>query len=245
MNRILFLFSLLAPLPALADPDSPAEDPAPSARWLAPSEQRVAPLGSKQEFWRIDLGWRGGVIRSAGYAPFSNDSSLTAASLGASRTFFAVDRFSLAAGVNWDISTQTAPSRGADLTFTAQRFSALLEGRVHVLPWLYLFARAAPGAAWAEAQLTDASSFASLADTRWAATFDASGGASILLLPHRSSARTRWWLTFEGGYGLTQAMNFSLKPQTNPQDAANVAPVRLSPVALNGGMYRVTTGVSF
>jgi len=217
----------------------------------APPEVAITPappvrgLGSKQSFWRIDLGWRGGAMNSSSYAPYAVNNAITQGSVGLSRTVFSASRFSLAAGLVWDASAQTETTRNSEVSLVAQRFAATIEGRVHVLPWLYVFAKAAPGAVWAQSTIHDESLFAPLSGEKWGASFDASGGLSVLLLPHRDSARARWWLTFEGGYGWVQSLPFTLKPQASAIDSAHVAALHLPGLSLNGALYRVTTGISF
>ena len=234
------LISLLTLLPA----SETAEAQAPQVEAATP-QPRGRTLGTKQNFWRIDLGLRGAGVNDRNYAPYADNNALIQGSLGASRTVWSHSRLSLAAGVVWDTSSQNENSRGSDVALVAQRFSATLEGRIHVLPWLYVFARGAPGALWAQATVRDTSSFAAFSGNKWGATFDASGGVSVLLLPQRHSASARWWLTFEGGYGWAQSLTFTLEPQASVSDAANVAAIRMPALSLNGPLYRITTGISF
>jgi hypothetical protein len=245
MKAFLFLLlTILAPTAARAD-DNDNNDRDDDAIEVVETPKPKTELGSKQRFWRIDLGLRGAGISGTGYAPYAEDNSLLQSSFGFSRTLWSASRYSLAAGAVWDASSQTQATRGAAASLAAQRFSATLEGRVHLLPWLYLFTRAAPGAVWAQSTIRDDSSFAAMSGDRWGASFDASGGVSFLLLPQSSEARARWWVTMEGGYGWTQALAFTLKPQASAADSANVAAMHLAALSLDGPLYRVTTGLSF
>lgn len=239
----LFL-TLLALLPVLADSEDDSQPEAAAAE-QAPVPQVSNGLGSKQNFWRIDLGLRGAGVGDRNYAPYADNDAMLQGSLAASRTLWSHSRLSLAAGVLWDASSQQQATRGSQVSLVAQRFSATLEGRLHALPWLYVFARGAPGALWAQSTLSDQSSFAAMSGEKWGATFDASGGVSVLLLPQRASAKARWWLTFEAGYGWTQSLALTLKPQASAADSANVAAIRMPALSLNGPLYRITTGVSF
>src|SRR4029077_16623470 len=113
--------------------------PAPEATGNPRADGRVA-------MWRLETGYRGSFVPSAGFDPFSTNDFLPQFSLSASRTLFSQGPFSFAAGLAWDYGASSARARGDATSLTMHRLTAPLEGRLHFVPWGYAFVRAAPGA---------------------------------------------------------------------------------------------------
>jgi hypothetical protein len=241
-------------LPGLP-PAEPARPPeaVQSAPALQPRDARpesMAPASDvdrREGVWRIEAGYRGSYVTSAGYNPFSNNGYLPEFSLAASRTLFESGRFSFAPGVAWDFGGSGAPARGDTASLDMQRLTVSLEGRVHLGPWGYAYVRAAPGAARQHAQIDEASSPGPLSKTQWVFATDLSAGYAWLIWPRweASAVEPRLWLQGEGGYGFVTGERLALAPSLPSGSTERVTGVDLGSLSMQGGFFRVAAAVSF
>jgi hypothetical protein len=223
----------LPPLPAVAAPPPPSADVA-SSRSLA----------SKRDFFKVTAGVRVGFVADPGLDPFAASNALPGLSLGVTRTLIRADRLALAAGVAYDGGVRGDVARAIDAGLAWHRFTVPIEGRYHVLPMLYAFARLAPGAHFTTVRIKDASAPSTLSTDGWSFATDLSVGASVLLGPHVSQSRARLWLTPELGYMATTALDLSLTP-TKRDDPRPTAATELGALGMNGPFFRITADVSF
>lgn len=239
--------------PALPPPDSSGSAATPSAP-VAPrsptpdvaTSEAGNDLGSKRDFFKVTAGFRVGWVSDSGLDPFATTDALAGVSLGVSRTLWRApgDRLALAAGVAYDGGGRGSNARGLDAGLAWHRFTIPIEGRYHVLPMLYGFARLSPGAHFTTVRIKDPSASGDLGADGWAFATDLSVGASVLLGPHGPRSRARIWLTPEVGYMATSALALALAP-TNRDDPRAVAPTELGSLGMNGPFMRVTADASF
>jgi hypothetical protein len=210
----------------------------------------VAPPGNvdrREGMWRIESGYRGSFVTSSGYDPFSTDGYFPEFSLAASRLLFARGRFSFAAGLAWDFGHSAATARGDTSSFDMQRFTVLLEGRIHFGPWGYAYARAAPGATMEHAEIGDESSPALLEKTQWLFATDLSAGYAWLVWPRgeESLLEPRIWLQGEGGYGWVAQERLALAPALPSGSLERATGVDLGNLSMQGAFFRVAAAVTF
>jgi hypothetical protein len=219
----------------------------------ATAQGEAAPSGvdHREAMWRVEMGYRGSFVTSAGYNPFSRDDYFSQFSLDASRTLWAGAigglHVSFAPGIAWDYGESSASARGDAASLSMHRFTVPLEGRMHFGSWGYAFLRLAPGVAYQRAEVDDASSPSPLFKERWLFATDASAGYAWLVWPREQpSARTaRLWLQSDVGYGLVAAEKLSLSPDLPSSDPRRVAGVDLGTLAMQGAFFRVMAATSF
>ena len=85
--------------------------------------------GPRFDAWEVEVGFRTELVRDGGYAPFSENKSLTQASLAGTRTVFERGAWALALGLRWDFGGSDAHVRSGDAELTLHRLSAQVEGR--------------------------------------------------------------------------------------------------------------------
>lgn len=116
-------------------------------------------------------------------------------------------------------------------------------------PWLYGFARVAPGAALLYTRVDDPSSPAKLKDASWAFAGDLSAGASFLLGPRNDMDKRstpRFWVTPEIGYAFATATDLRPKPARDEEDVlGSDAATNLGSIALSGLFWRASIAVTF
>jgi hypothetical protein len=128
-----------------------------------------------------------------------------------------------------------------------QRVTVTLEGRLHLGPWGYAYARVAPGAAVQHAKIDDNSSPAPLSKTQWVFATDLSAGYAWLVWPRgeRSVVQPRLWLQGEGGYGFAAGERLALAPALASGSLDRTSGVDLGNLTMQGGFFRVAAAVSF
>jgi hypothetical protein len=272
MTRLASIVAfVLASLPvaALAEeppPELPPAEPAPAPEPRAPvvvTNQDAAPSRAesaeappqkradgapRNDFVRFGAGLRMGYVDDAAFDTFSKNDALPQLSLEGTTTLLSAGRVSLAAGLAWDVGGRGNGLRGLDASLTVHRFTAPIEGRWHVKPWLYGFARVAPGAALLFTRVDEPSSQAKLKDSSWAFAGDLSAGASILLGPRNDMDRRspRFWVTPEIGYAFTTSTDLRPKPARNEDDVlGSDAETNLGSIALSGLFWRASLAVTF
>lgn len=196
--------------------------------------------------WRLEMGYRGSFVPSAGFDPFSTNDFLPQFSISASRTLLSRGAFSFAPGLAWDYGASSATARGDATSLAMHRLTVPLEGRVHFVPWGYAFLRAAPGVVALAAEVDDSSSAANLIKNRWLFATDVSAGFAWLVWPQRGAGHVpRLWLQADGGYGWVASERLDLSPALASGDARAVSGVDLGGVAMSGAFFRAAAAVSF
>lgn len=223
-------------------PASPATD--------AEADEPARPEGPPRfTYLRASMGMKVGAFGDAGLDAFASDDVVPSWSVDVSYTLFVVRRFSVAAGLGWDVGGRASELRGVTKTsLVTHRFSVPIEGRYHFAGWLYAFGKLAPGAALHHVSVTDASSNDPLTDTLGGFSGEASLGASLLIGPHRGYDRrtVRFWVTPEMGYAWTTSAAVHATPNGNPNDVlGSNAPANFGSLAMRGIFWRVGFAVTF
>lgn len=249
------------PAPATKEPKKsepairyvPASHPYESTAPAPEQEEGVPPLQSahdtRESFWKVSAGVRGGRIDDPGYDPFADNSQLWQFSFAATRTLLTAGRFSFAAGLGWDGGVHSdTTARGFSSGIAVHRLNAPLEGRFHVATWLYGFARVAPGAVYRKAWIEDPSSpTAELDSSAWAFAADFSLGASFLAGPQGKPDKhvPRFWFTPEIGYAWSGSTELTLAPKGAADDPQPTGTTNLGELALRGPFARMSVDLSF
>ena len=213
----------------------------------APTADAEPLYGNREAFWQGQIGMRSTFVTDPGFDPFATDNVLTSFSLGASRTVFDSDAFSLAPGIFWDYGARSATARGALTSLSSHRLSAALEGRYHFAPWGYGLVRVTPSAIQQSAELNDSLAAAPFVASGWTFGLDASAGAAFLLGPHgaASTAPLHWWLAAEGGYGYASSASLLMRPDVSSDDPRRNGNLDLGRLALGGAFFRLYGSVTF
>jgi hypothetical protein len=204
-------------------------------------------FGDKESFWQAEAGVRTTFVTSPGYDPVSTDNALTQFSLGATRTLWNEDRLSFAPGIVWDYGSTGATARGAKTSLETHRLALALEGRYHLLPWMYGLVRVSPGAVHQSVELDDPNYVGSYVAKHWAFAFDSAAGFAFLLGPHAEDTRSpvKWWVAAEGGYSYAASGSLMMGPDLPPDDPRRVGSLDLGSLALRGGFFRVYAAVTY
>ena len=192
-------------------------------------------------FWQAQIGARTTFVTDAGFDLFAADNALVQLSVAASRTLLVWERFSFAPGLSWDFGARSSTIRGDPSSLASHRLAVQLEGRYHLLPWLYGLVRVCPGAAHQSVEVQDSLAPAALRDTQWAPSADFSLGGAVLLGPQwsRSASAVRFWAQAEGGYGWAGRQHLVLSPDLASDDTRRVGTLDLGDLALRGGFFRI------
>lgn len=199
----------------------------------------------KLEVLQATFGVRTSLIRSAGYDPFSDSDALPQVSMGVEHPIVQHDAVAFAAGLGIDYGLASAEARGVPSSLSAWRLSVVAEGRFYPRPYLYGFARLAPGIFRGAATLDDASSpnGAALQDHFDVLSADASVGGAVRL--SNTPSQIAAWVCADAGYGFTQSHHLLLAPPSAPRDQAKLAPVDLGTIAPRGAFLRFVLAVTF
>ena len=198
--------------------------------------------------FRFGIGARVSYVTDSGFDTFATDNSLGQLALEGSYAFYTSRRLSLAAGLAWDVGSRTSGARGVDTRLTVHHLAVPVEARLHLTNGIYLFGKVAPGLAVFHARVDDPSSNGTLEDTPAVFATDLSAGVSFLIAPHGSFARrgVRFWLTPEGGYGVTASS--SLRPRADREEEdvlGSDGRSRLGSLAVSGGFFRIAASATF
>ncbi len=234
---LVFLSLSAAPIASAQEPITlrPAETAAP------------APTGAPEAMWRVEMGYRGSFIPSAGYDAFSTNDFLPQFSLAATRTLFAGSHVSFATGLAWDFGSSSATDRGDHASLGFNRLTVPLEGRAHFGVWGYAFLRGAPGVVSLHTAVDDASAPAPLSKTQWLFATDVSAGYAFLAWPRTREAAQmpHLWLQADGGYGWVAQERLDLGPALASGDARVVSGIDLGTISMSGPFFRVQAAASF
>jgi hypothetical protein len=216
---------------------------------LTPAEvaSPAAPFGGNVSMWRLEAGYRGSFVPSAGYDPFSTNDFLPQFSLAASRTIFGDSRLSFAAGLAWDVGSSSAADRGDHASIGVQRLTVPLEERLHFGIWGYAFLRAAAGALSEHTSVEDSSAAATLSKTQWLFASDLSAGYAWLAWPRTGQPPQpiRLWLQADGGYGWVANERLNLGPTLASGDGRIASGIDLGTISLSGPFFRAAAAASF
>jgi hypothetical protein len=242
IHPLLFLIFLALSAPGVALAQSAQATP----EYVPPTES----FDRRVEMWRLEMGYRGSFVPSAGYDPFSTNDLLPQFSVAASRTLVRLGRVSLAAGLAWDHGNSRATARGDEASLEVERLTVPIEGRLHFQArgfGGYAFLRAAPGLVSQHAELDDSSAAAPLSKTNWLFATDLSAGFAWLVWPEtREPAHVaRLWLQADGGYGWVANQRLDLGPALASGDARVVSGIDLGTITTSGAFFRVAAAVSF
>lgn len=241
--------------PPTPPPASPAAHPshhwrgAPPVVLLPPSYARLpeeeednSQLGTRQRFIRFEVGARVRFIGDDAFDAFSTDNRLPQISLGGSTVLFTHRSFSFAAGIGFDAGATKATSRSFKMELNAYHATVPLEGRYHFTPWLFGFAKAAPGIASIHAEANEFAGAPKLTATSVAFAADLSVGASFLIGAQKHPQRHafRFWLTPEFGYGIATNASMNLEA-----DDARYGSLNLPGLSLGGFFGRASAGFGF
>ncbi len=252
------------PPPMVVVQPAPPPAPAPAAEPVraAPEPVRAAPPAVAPEEddahkpagppvlprLRLGAGIKLGYYGDPALDAFADSDVVTSWSMDATYTLFTSRPFSVAAGVGWDVGGRSTGARGLKTSLTTHRFEAPIEARYHALPFLYGFARLAPGAAMHLARIEDVSAPAALKDTAWAFSAEGSVGLNALVAPYKSWDKSgpRVWVAPEIGYAWTTAAALRLHPDRDAEDALGTdASANLGSLALRGLFWRASVAVTF
>jgi hypothetical protein len=207
-----------------------------------------APRDTHERFEAFDFGVRTTIVPNSAYDAYSTNDALTQATLGLSHTGGVSGPFALALGLRWDVGSSTARSRGADASLLVHRLTAPFEGRFHARPWLYAFARVAPGVVYQRAKVVDPSMPEGMRGSSWNFATDLSLGASLLFASFDDSPEShapRFWITPEIGYAWAAGGTSSLGANTDADDPRRFGTLELQKVAVRGSFFRVAITTTF
>lgn len=232
----------VAPAPAAAPVVAPIASPSGADQPQSSSRD----LGTKRDFFKFTVGFRTAYVTDEGFDRFSARDFLVTGSVGVSRTLLSRDRLALAAGLSYDAGSRKESARDLSTNLGHARALVPIEGRYHLLPFLYGFARVAPGASHTSLSIEDPSAPSPMVLRRWAFATDLSVGASVLLGRHDRPERhvPRFWITPEAGYMFTSAFNLRFTPDER-DDPRPTASTKLGTLAMNGGFFKVSADLSF
>lgn len=205
------------PAAAAVDLRVPPPSPPPLAPVAAPRPESVTPPGPpRKPLLRLAMGPRIAFpVRTAGFdAYWRNDvlSAVVARGHAAPSSRGKRPRWrSGSAMTSAAAALRPAASRPPSCP---HRMSVPIEGRAHLAPWVYLFARVAPGAGIGLARAQDSSAPSDLKGTVGFASGNLSGGASFLFGPVATPSATgvRIWGTPGAGYGVTSRPRVNVAP---------------------------------
>jgi hypothetical protein len=200
------------------------------------------PQPPRESPWQAEIGYRGAIVRDAGYDPFSTNDWFGQLTLAGSRVLLTRGRFSFAAGAAWDYGHASATARGASSDLNVHRLTVPLTVRYSLARWLYLYGTIAPGAAREDARIADPSAPAPLVRGGWLASGDASAGVAYSFLDTRPVS---WWLSAELGYGLAAPLSLAMSPDLPSSDPRSAGKTDLGSLALSGSFGRVGLAVAF
>ena len=219
---LLGLALLLVPTASSAQENAPAPAPAP-----------------KVEKIRIRAGARFTFVNDAGLDTFGDSDELSQLSLEGDYLLWKRGALGVSVGGAYDVGPKRAGARGIDTLLQVHRLSVPIEGRWTFTPWLYSFARVAPGTAAMVARVEDPSSPHELQGTKWVFTTDLSAGGAIRFAPHV-------WVTPEIGYAWSAKGDLHADPNRNESDVlGRDVQTKLGSLALSGAFFRVSAAVSF
>jgi hypothetical protein len=215
------------------------DDLGPAIEQLAGAPPAVAGPGR----WRVTIGGRSSLYRSAGYDAFSSDDAFGQFSATATGTVLAGPRFSTAVGVLWEDGSSSSTARGADSSLSLSRLGVVLEERFAPRPWAYAFVRVAPAWLRGKASIDDTAIAAPLETTFSTISVDGSLGVAGRLNPGRGKVGV--WIVGDGGYGWARAQPIVLSPALSSADRDKAGVTTLADLAPDGVFFRFALALSY
>lgn len=217
---------------------------------LAPAalaqEGTAPPPSAAATPWEAGLGYRGGWVESAGYAPFSARDYLSQMTLEGSRVVLGRGRLSVAVGAAWDYGSTSTTTRGSPAGLTVHRLTAPVTARYRLARWLDAYASVAPGAAFESAYVDDPSAPGTLRKKGWVPCGDATAGVAWAFARTQAGGHFFVWrLRAEGGYGWTGSMSLDMAPELAGGDNRSIGTTDLGSLALGGGFGRIAVVIAF
>jgi hypothetical protein len=235
---------------------APVDPPSPQRAYVAPGEterphepdETIPYVLAKPNTWfRFGLATRVGYASNEGLDPFTKTDVIGQVSLEVSRTLLSKGKTSMSLGLGWDFGGKATTARGATSEMTAHRVVVPIEGRYHLFPWLYGFAKVAPGVSLLDLTVKDTSAPTALSDLRPGFALDASAGASFLVIGHGAPERkrVRIWATPELGYGWTTSSRPNLTTDSREEVLGREEGASMAPVAVRGFFFRIGVGLTY
>jgi hypothetical protein len=193
-------------------------------------------------------GLRSGYITHPGFDPFADDNSLVQSTLGFGRTLAHRGPYSVGAFLYWEYGARSSKARGESTGIGTHRFGLGPEIRWYLIPQIYLLGRPSLTLHYIHTQLEDSVAQTTLHSRKTSLGFDLSLGAGFQLVGRRSGDRPspRLWAIGEGGYGWSAATSERLRPDDDDTGSpARMAPVRLGPLALRGGFFKLGLALTY
>lgn len=262
-------------LPAAASPDAPAEEAAPGpvrsfkvdraplpkaapasapidVEPLAPPAEDAAPRPAdpphKQRI-SLGLGFRGGVVESAGYDPYSANNTLPMASLQGSFTPWPMRPVQFSLVAEWDYGGSDATARGNQASLTMHRLALGLESRYLPITRMAFFARLVPAAMRAAATIDDAYLGNKLEASSWTWGLDVTGGAAARVgaVGPNEAPLVSFWLALDMGYRFAGATEMRLRPGDLGEEdqTRKFGEIKMTDLDLSGFIGRLSFSVSF
>lgn len=241
----------MAPQAQSQAPEAITAMPAPVANTPPPPDQPDAPPIVKSRPLPHHIGLQFGVrttnIPSGGYDPFAESNGLAQASIAGTFTPWRSLPFSAHALAELDIGGSNAMARGAETSLTMLRFALGLEGRYEPISRLYFFAKVAPAAIHASAEIEDYFLSATLKSRSWTWALDTTGGAALRLgnagKDHDPSAT--FWLMLEMGYSFAGEAEMVLTPGEIEDEPRRFGSVALPDLSPSGFLTRFAGAITF
>lgn len=231
--------------PPSPEPAPPPAPPPAAAPTLAPAAEPEPPTPSSTP-WQISLGLHLTYISSKGFDVFAEDDALPQVSLGAGRTVFHQDNFSLAVLGSLDLGGRNGTARGESTELTVISLSLGPEARYHLSPWAFVHVRPSASAARTLATINEGSANAALHSDDWLVGFDVAAGAAVSLGRLAKASDVRAWIVAEGGYAWSSQTDLAFRPEDGDADSPlGISPLHLGELALRGPMFRVAAAFTF
>jgi hypothetical protein len=193
-------------------------------------------------------GLRSGYITHPGFDPFADNNSLVQSTLGFGRTLGHSGPCSVGAFLYWEYGARSGKARGESTSLGTHRFGLGPEIRWYLIPQIYVFGRPSLTLHYIHTELEDSVAQTTLHSRKTSMGFDLSLGAGFQLFGRRSGAgpSPRLWAIGEGGYGWSAETSERLRPdEDDVASPARVAPVRLGPLALRGGFFKLGLALTY
>jgi hypothetical protein len=213
---------------------------------LAPAiEQAADPAATARGpgRWRVSVGGRSSLYRSAGYDAFSSDDAFGQFSATATATVLAGARLSTAVGALWEDGASSSTARGAESSLSLGRLGVVLEERFAPRPWAYAFLRVAPAWLRGKASIDDTAIAAPLETTFSTLGVDGSVGVAGRVNPGRGKVGV--WIMGDGGYGWARAQPMALSPALPSADRDKAGVTTLAALAPSGVFLRFSLALSY
>ena len=235
--------------PSAAPPSRPASAavaaPAPAPLRVEIPEEPSGPPSARG--FRVTGGLKLAYVTSSGFDTFASTDSLPYFSLEVSDGIFHRGRLTLGVGLGFDAGGRSSDLRGLDAKLATQRLSVPLEARWAASDLVWGVFRLAPGATHAAVSLSDASAPATLEDSAWGFSLDASVGAAFVVGGASGPRKgVRFVVLPEVGWTFASSLALAPKPGRDAEDVIGAdGTTRISELALSGFFWRATAGVVF